>query len=501
MDPDGGIAPGNPVSKKGAIVLYKKKSPSWLKHADFLILDIIIVVIAFFLAFRIRHGLTGRHLFEMYKTGAFVIALSDLLGALIFENHKNILKRGYGKEFLSVIKMLIIDMIGLLFYFFFWKIGNRFSRSIMAYFFIIGTVAMFIERVIWKKALIYIRNWQPYQKRHMLLVTTNDAAEAVIDKIRKNSFGEIEIIGLVLDGGDVPLGTRINDIVVVATLSNVADYMQTLWIDEVMIYLPSGMPVPSDVIRVSEMMGITIHINLDCISETDCMRTIDKVGGIQVLTESIRLASGKQMFAKRVLDILGALVGLVFTGILTVIVGPMIYFSDPGPIFFSQSRVGMNGRKFKIYKFRSMYQDAEARKKDLMEKNEMQGLMFKIEADPRIIGSGPDGTKHGIGWFIRKTSIDEFPQFWNVLKGEMSLVGTRPPTADEWEQYEAHHRARMSIRPGLTGLWQVSGRSDITDFEEVIALDMQYINNWTIYEDIKIILKTVGLLFSGGGAK
>jgi lipopolysaccharide/colanic/teichoic acid biosynthesis glycosyltransferase len=261
------------------------------------------------------------------------------------------------------------------------------------------------------------------------------------------------------------------------------------------------MPVPSDVIRVSEMMGITIHINLDCISETDFMRTIDKVGGIQVLTESIRLASGKQMFAKRVLDILGALVGLVFTGILTVIVGPMIYFSDPGPIFFSQSRVGMNGRKFKIYKFRSMYQDAEARKKDLMEKNEMQGLMFKIEADPRIIGSGPDGTKHGIGWFIRKTSIDEFPQFWNVLKGEMSLVGTRPPTADEWEQYEAHHRARMSIRPGLTGLWQVSGRSDITDFEEVIALDMQYINNWTIYEDIKIILKTVGLLFSGGGAK
>ena len=148
MDPDGGIAPGNPVSKKGAIVLYKKKSPSWLKHADFLILDIIIVVIAFFLAFRIRHGLTGRHLFEMYKTGAFVIALSDLLGALIFENHKNILKRGYGKEFLSVIKMLIIDMIGLLFYFFFWKIGNRFSRSIMGYFFIIGTVAMFIERVI-----------------------------------------------------------------------------------------------------------------------------------------------------------------------------------------------------------------------------------------------------------------------------------------------------------------------------------------------------------------
>ena len=466
-----------------------------------MIFDIIVVVAAFFLAFRIRHGLSGRHLLEMYKTGAFVIALSDLLGALIFENHKNILKRGYGKEFVSVVQMMMFDVVGLLFYFFFWKIGNRFSRSIIGYFFVIGIIIMYIERIVWKKALIYLRNRKPYKKRHMLLITTQDIADSVIEKIRKNSFGEIEIIGLVIDGAEVPLGTRINDIQVVATMDTVADYMQTLWIDEVMVCFPKGMPIPSNVIHVCEMMGITTHLNLDCISDTDCMRTIDKVGGIQVLTESIRLASGKQMFAKRVLDIMGALVGLVLTGILTIIVGPMIYFSDPGPIFFTQKRVGMNGRLFRIYKFRSMYRDAEERKKDLMAKNEMQGLMFKMKADPRIIGSGPDGTRHGIGWFIRTTSIDEFPQFWNVLKGEMSLVGTRPPTEEEWEHYEAHHRARMSIRPGLTGLWQVSGRSDITDFEEVISLDMQYINNWTIYEDVKIILKTVGIIFSGSGAK
>lgn len=487
--------------QKGSTDLYKKRSQSWLKHADFMILDIIVVVAVFFLAFRLRHGLSGRHLIEMYKTGAFVIALSDLLGALIFENHKNILKRGYGQEFLSVIKMVFIDMVGLLFYFFFWKIGNRFSRSIMGYFCIIAVVAMYIERVVWKKALIYIRNKHAYQKRHMLLVSTEALAGHVIKEIEKFSFGEIEIIGLVIEGSEMSVGTRIEDIPVVAKMDTVADYMQTRWVDEVMIYLPKSSSVPHDIIRVCEMMGITSHLNLDCISDTNCMRTIDKVGGIQVLTESIRFASGRQMFAKRALDILGAIVGLVFTAILTIIVGPMIYFSDPGPIFFSQNRIGMNGRKFKIYKFRSMYKDAEARKKELMGKNEMQGLMFKMEADPRIIGSGPDGTRHGIGWFIRKTSIDEFPQFWNVLKGEMSLVGTRPPTADEWEKYEAHHRARLSIRPGLTGLWQVSGRNDITDFEEVIALDMQYINSWTIYEDIKIIFKTVGIVFSGGGAK
>ena len=125
----------------------------------------------------------------------------------------------------------------------------------------------------------------------------------------------------------------------------------------------------------------------------------------------------------------------------------------------------------------------------------------KMDEDPRIIGSGPDGTKHGIGWFIRKTSIDEFPQFLNVLKGEMSLIGTRPPTEDEWNQYEYHHRARMAIKPGLTGMWQVSGRSNITDFEEVVALDMDYIKHWSIGLDIKILLKTVMVVLRGQGSK
>ena len=145
--------------------------------------------------------------------------------------------------------------------------------------------------------------------------------------------------------------------------------------------------------------------------------------------------------------------------------------------------------------------DAEERKKELMAKNQMQGFMFKMDADPRIIGSGPDGTRHGLGWFIRKTSLDEFPQFWNVLKGEMSLVGTRPPTVDEWEQYGHHHRARMATKPGLTGMWQVSGRSDITDFEEVVELDKKYIENWSFGLDLKILFKTVLVVLRGSGSK
>ena len=139
-----------------------------------------------------------------------------------------------------------------------------------------------------------------------------------------------------------------------------------------------------------------------------------------------------------------------------------------------------------------MYQDAEARKKDLLKQNEMNGLMFKMEDDPRV-------TK--VGAFLRKTSLDEFPQFLNVLKGDMSLVGTRPPTEKEFEQYNEHYRRRISMTPGLTGMWQVSGRSDITDFDEVVRLDLEYIDNWSLTLDLKILLQTVGVLFSHRGAK
>ena len=139
-----------------------------------------------------------------------------------------------------------------------------------------------------------------------------------------------------------------------------------------------------------------------------------------------------------------------------------------------------------------MYQDAEERKKELMAQNEMDGLMFKMKDDPRI-------TK--VGKFIRKTSIDELPQFWNVLKGDMSLVGTRPPTVDEFEQYSAYHKKRLCQKPGLTGVWQVSGRSDITDFEEVVKLDMEYVKNWNVGMDIKILFKTVGVVLKGSGSK
>lgn len=248
-------------------------------------------------------------------------------------------------------------------------------------------------------------------------------------------------------------------------------------------------------------MGVTLHYRLEELEDWSGSQYINRMGGYVVLTSSLRLTDTPQVFLKRGLDILGGLIGVFLTGIITLFLAPAIYIASPGPIFFSQVRIGKNGKRFKIYKFRSMYTDAEKRKKELLEKNEMQGLMFKIEADPRIIGSGPDGRKHGVGWFIRKTSLDEFPQFWNVLKGDMSLVGTRPPTEDEWKQYKYYHRARLATKPGLTGMWQVSGRNEITDFEEVVRLDMEYIKQWNIGMDIRILLKTVLVVLTGNGSR
>lgn len=188
------------------------------------------------------------------------------------------------------------------------------------------------------------------------------------------------------------------------------------------------------------------------------------------------------LISKRILDIIGCIFGLTLTLILLLFIAPAIKIESRGPIFNKQTRMGKNGKPFTLYKFRSMYIDAEQRKKELMQQNEMNVLMFKMRHDPRI-------TK--VGKFLRKTSLDELPNFINVLKGEMSLVGVRPPTKQEVEQYEDRHKKRLTLKPGITGIWQISRRSDITDFEDVIKMDLDYIENWTIFMDLKILMKTV----------
>ena len=437
-----------------------RNSNSWMKHLDFIILDLVVTVAAYIISYRLHLGVKWINRRELYNSGTVIAALSSLSGSLFLQTHKNILKRDWGKELLSVIRhmaFVILVLIGVLF---FRQMGEPYSRLSVLYYAVLGTVMIFISRIIWKKLLL-MRLKRGENVRKVLIVTDSASAEETIRRIRKNISPDISLFGIVLLDGEGDSEEEIAGLKVFCRPDQMIDKLQGAWVDEVMICPSRDGGVPEELLGKLAEMGVTTHLKIGIENERSTMQTIERVA----------------------------------------VVGPFIYFADPGPIFFRQKRVGKNGRIFKIWKFRSMYQDAEARKKELMDKNEMDGLMFKMEADPRIIGSGPDGTRHGIGWFIRKTSIDEFPQFLNVLMGDMSLVGTRPPTLDEWRNYDPHHRARMAIKPGLTGLWQVSGRSNITDFEEVIRLDLEYINTWSVLGDIGIILKTVKVLFTGDGAK
>lgn len=196
-----------------------------------------------------------------------------------------------------------------------------------------------------------------------------------------------------------------------------------------------------------------------------------------------------QSLIKRFIDIVGSLVGLAFLGIIFIPIAIAIKLDSPGPVFYSQERYGLRGQPFKILKFRSMVVNADALKAKIA--NEANGLIFKNQRDPRVTR---------VGGFLRKTSLDELPQLWNVLIGEMSLVGTRPPTADEVMHYQQHHWRRLDVKPGLTGEWQVSGRSNVKDFEQIVALDLRYQNRWHPGYDLLIILKTFYVVFARVGA-
>lgn len=233
-------------------------------------------------------------------------------------------------------------------------------------------------------------------------------------------------------------------------------------------------------------MGVTVRLVVDLYNWRRADHYVSTVGTYPVITfHTITLNTYEQVI-KRTMDILAGIVGVILSSPIMLVTAIAIKLDSPGPVLFKQTRVGQNGRRFKIYKFRSMYIDAEERKKELLEKNELEGgVMFKIKDDPRITR---------VGKFIRRTSIDELPQFFNVLSGTMSLVGTRPPTLDEVEKYETSQWRRISIKPGLTGMWQVSGRSNIKSFDEIVELDTEYIDNWTLGMDIKIIFKTILVL-------
>lgn len=468
--------------------MYQTGKNSWWKHWDFILLDLLCLQLAYIAAFMIRHGLILPYRWEEYRDMGIIICLVELCVGFFLENYRDIVRRGYFQE-LKKTSLLISTVVVVVFTcLFFTKASAIYSRAVFIEMWVIGILLTYSVRCLRKLSIRKRMTDQKYLQK-MILVSTADNVEQTLISLEEKKYSEFYVSGIILI--DKTEEKAVGGIPVIASGENGVEVLQDSVVDQVFVDGSRRNPYVKEILSACIEMGITTHYNLGKNYRFSGKSIVEEFGGHMVLTTSIKFADARQLFAKRLMDIGGGLVGLALTAVLTLILGPIIYIQSPGPIFFSQERVGKNGRKFRIYKFRSMYPDAEKRKKELMKENKMQGLMFKMDNDPRIIP---------IGKFIRKTSLDEFPQFFNVLKGDMSLVGTRPPTVDEYEQYERHHKVRLAAKPGLTGLWQVSGRSDIVDFEEVVALDKKYIEEWNIGMDLRILCQTVKVVVTGKGS-
>ena len=469
--------------------MYKRHKSSILKHIDFMIIDLVIlaIVYAFFCLVRYNFAVPDYRVTIFVKSGIVLLVLY-LLVSVIGNNYKSILQRNKWTELAKVFIQVLITFLAFILYNYLTK-ETEFSRIILGMTAVVSFVLIWVVRVLWKHAIrMNLKKTNRLPK--LLIITNSEFANEYVSSVKRKQYNNYRVEGVIISDRDAK-GEIIDEIEVVENFSNIEKYMLSNIVDEIFVALDDD-KLEKKIVDYGLELGVTVHISVAAGAKELPNAFIEKLGNTMVLTTSNNMADGWKFFVKRLMDIIGGFFGCIIMLIIAIYVVPKIKKADPGPAFFAQTRVGRNGRKFKLYKFRSMYMDAEERKKELMAQNQVSGHMFKMENDPRILP--------GIGEKIRQSSLDEWPQFFNILKGDMSLVGTRPPTVEEYDQYEAHHKRRLSFRPGLTGLWQVSGRNRINDFEKVVALDTSYIQHWSLKSDIKILLKTVKVVSERKGA-
>ncbi len=327
--------------------------------------------------------------------------------------------------------------------------------------------------------------------KNTLIIGTGKRSQRFIDMVN-HADRERNIIGLV-DEDVTMIGEHVKGHRVIGALKDLPDIIHSNVVDEVVFIVPrSWLGKIEDVIHSCETEGLKVTVAVDFYEPKIGRASQTIVGDFPMLSFESAPTKKVPLFFKRVIDVFAAGLALLLISPVLLGVALVVKYTSKGPIFFRQQRCGLNGRRFTLYKFRTMVQDAESRLIDLKKHNEMKGPAFKMENDPRVTS---------IGKWLRKLSIDELPQLWNVVRGEMSLVGPRPPIPAEVNEYDGWHRRRLTMRPGLTCLWQVSGRNKITDFDQWMKLDLQYIDNWSFWLDIKIILKTVPVVLFGVGAK
>lgn len=447
------------------------------RHANFNIAYVCFDFIYAFLAYIIASIFDkGAHFYDINYLSIF---MCSIILIILFNHNKRMYDTTlffYIDRWLSYItqSFLFANLIVVILAFFVGHcdVNLRFFDAFLISEYILLIISAFVTRWI-------LRRTRTYSVR-TILVGSQDMYKNVIQYLHNNSMS-VEVIGYVAESAYYPEN---DDTPYLGTIDELENVIHENSIDQIFFMQHRGRPVNYErYVALCLEMGLITRVLERPYRIADANTTICRIGPYPAMTYHNVVLNTYAKTGKRIFDIFGSLLGIIVFAIPMAIIALLIKLDSPGPVIFKQERVGLNGRHFKMFKFRSMVADAEALKKALEEQNKVTGgYMFKINDDPRI-------TK--VGKFIRKTSLDELPQFFNVLFGSMSLVGTRPPTVDEVEKYDTRHWRRLSIKPGITGMWQTSGRSEITDFEEVVALDKEYIDNWSLWLDIKILFRTV----------
>lgn len=363
------------------------------------------------------------------------------------------------------------------------------SRIFFAIFLVVSAISLLLEKIAVFSVIHYVRK-HGYDYRRILIVGTGRRAADVISKTKSHPEWGLKILGVINDDPSRNV-EKVKDVEVIGNLNNISEILHKGAVDEVIFVVPrSRLSHIDNAVYACETEGVKATIAVDLFDLRIAKSYQTALNGIPLITYKTTVADERQLLIKSIMDFVISGFGIILLSPLLLFVSVLIKLTSSGPIFFKQRRIGLNGREFVLYKFRTMYKDAEKQQKMLETLNEMDGPVFKIRKDPRITP---------VGRLLRKFSIDELPQLFNVFIGHMSLIGPRPPLPNEVIQYETWQRRRLSMRPGITCLWQISGRNEI-DFEEWMRLDLEYLDNWSLWIDIKILVKTIPAVLFGSGA-
>ncbi|MGD9900764.1 MAG: sugar transferase [Calditrichaceae bacterium] len=471
-----------------------RRSPKLLRQV-LLLGDIVVTLLSFLAAYYIRELLLPvfprAASVEFENLSLYIIMICFTWWILLYFQDVYISQRftSLGSEIFTVIKTIFWGTLLLLLLGYLSR-DYTFPRTLMVIFLFTNFIFLAFEKMFVFRLFRYLRR-NGFNRKKVLIVGDGKIAVDFMHNLENHPDWGLDVLGY-LSADYSKIGIKVNGSSVIGTYDQMLDILHSNFIEEVIIALPvEDFVHMREIFEICEREGIRTRLISRFLNNVALHLSVDVVNGLPILTYSPYKTKELQLLGKRLLDFSIAFLLMIPLGFVVFpLIALLIKLDSPGPVFYGWRVVGLDKKKFNSYKFRTMYVDADKRKAELMKENEMSGPVFKIKDDPRITS---------VGKWLRKFSLDELPQIFSVLKGDMSLVGPRPPLQSEVEQFESWHRRKLSVRPGMTCLWQVNGRNEINDFDDWVKLDLEYIDNWSLWLDMKILFKTIPVVLFGKG--